>query len=67
MALVLALSRHDGKRIGEVAFLLLIVAGLGQLHANNAEIAPCDAAPANCRIKYGVTTPGHTPPIPAGS
>lgn len=29
LTLLLAISRHDGKRLGEVAFLLVIVAGIG--------------------------------------
>ena len=37
-----------------------------QLHANNAAIAPCDAASADCRIENGVPTPRHYATHPEG-
>ena len=43
------------------------LAGLRELHAHDAEIAPCDAAAADPRIENCVPTPRHTPPTPAGS
>src|SRR5205085_9177178 len=36
-----------------------------KLHADNAERAPCDAAPANARIEYAVLTPRHNATHPA--
>ena len=43
------------------------LARLGQLHAQNAQIAPCDSAPADRRVEDRVPVPRHfTPPYPAG-
>ena len=42
------------------------LARLGQLHADDAGIAPRDAATADPRIENGVPTPRHTPPHPGG-
>src|ERR1700730_1407317 len=39
------------------------LACLGQMHGDDAGIAPNDAATADSRIEYGVATP-HTPPNP---
>src|SRR5438067_12701672 len=36
-----------------------------KLHADNAERAPCDAAPANARIEYALLTPRHNATHPA--
>jgi hypothetical protein len=35
------------------------LAGFRQLHADNAIVAPCDAAPANACVEYCVPTPRH--------
>ena len=37
-----------------------------QLHANDAAIAPCDAASADCRIENAVPTPRHHAIHPSG-
>ena len=38
-----------------------------QLHADNAVMAPCDAAPADPRVEYRVPTPRHYAITPTGS
>ena len=40
------------------------LARFGQLHADNAEMAPCDAASADPRVEYGVPTPRHYATLP---
>ena len=42
------------------------LAGFGKLHADNAKIAPCDAASADRRVENAVPTPRHYATHPAG-